>query len=334
MKENYINHIALVLDASGSMQHRAKDVIKVADQQIAHLAQRSKEMDQETRVTVYSFSDAAKCLIYDKDVLRLPSIAGIYDVGGNTALIDATLKSLTDLSATPEIYGDHSFLVYVITDGEENESRAKPSDLSQRLAGLPSHWTVAAFVPDASGLHEAKRFGFTKDNVAIWDATSAKGVAEAGERIRQVTDYYMAARSTGLRGSRNLFTMATGNIDTTALSKCQKLTPGQFRMLAVAPSDPVVIADFVEAKTSRAYRLGEAYYQLSKPEKVSPSKAIAIMDRKAFSVYTGRDARSILGLPDHEVKVEPATHPAYDLFVQSTSTNRKLVPGTSLLLLS
>lgn len=46
---NYINHIALVLDASGSMQYLAQDVVKVADNQIAYLAQRSNELDQETR---------------------------------------------------------------------------------------------------------------------------------------------------------------------------------------------------------------------------------------------------------------------------------------------
>jgi hypothetical protein len=43
--------------------HR-KDLITVADGQITHLAQRSKELDQETRVTVYTFSNIVECVVY------------------------------------------------------------------------------------------------------------------------------------------------------------------------------------------------------------------------------------------------------------------------------
>ncbi len=39
-------------------------------------------------------------------------------------------------------------------------------------------------------------------------------------------------------------------------------------------------------------------------------------------------------VPDMSVKVNPVDHPDYTIFVQSTSVNRKLVPGTRVLLLS
>lgn len=330
---NYINHIALVLDASGSMARIANDVIKVADNQIAYLAQRSKELDQETRVTVYAFSyrNQIKCLIYDKDVLRLPSIRNMYTADGQTALIDATLKALDDLSKTPELYGEHAFLTYVMTDGAENDSSQRSDVLQRRLETLKDNWTVAAFVPNQLGVMEAKKFGFPKDNIAVWDATSAAGVTEAGERIRQTTESFMQARATGVRGSRNLFNLNVANLSS-AVKALTKLTPGQFRMLAVKHDEP--IADFVEQHTRRAYKLGEAYYQLTKPVKVQAQKVIAIYDKKAHTVYTGPDARHVLGLPDHEVKVSPDAHPNYDIFIQSTSTNRKLFGGTSLLLLS
>lgn len=41
----------------------------------------------------------------------------------------------------------------------------------------------------------------------------------------------------------------------------------------------------------------------------------------------------MLGLPDFEVKVNPASYGQYDIFVQSTSVNRKLIKGTKLLVL-
>jgi hypothetical protein len=131
--ENIINHIVLVLDASLSMDSVSEQLVKVADNQIKYLAQRSKELDQETRITVYTFNTTGyysgfnkqriECLIYDKDVLRVPSIASLYKADGATPLIDATILALDDLAMTPEKYGDHSFLVYVLTDGQENASR-------------------------------------------------------------------------------------------------------------------------------------------------------------------------------------------------------------------
>lgn len=136
MINNYTNHIALVIDESSSMAGHAGQLIKVTDAQVAYLARRSQELDQETRVSVYMFSNTVRCLIYEKDVLRLPSIAGLYRPHGRTALIDATLKSQEDLRQTATLYGDHAFLTFVLTDGEENESRRKPAELRKWLTGL------------------------------------------------------------------------------------------------------------------------------------------------------------------------------------------------------
>jgi hypothetical protein len=50
------------------------------------------------------------------------------------------------------------------------------------------------------------------------------------------------------------------------------------------------------------------------------------------AVYMGEDARRMLGLPTSGVaKVRPGNHSSFDVFVQSTSLNRKLVRGTKLL---
>ncbi len=334
MQQNYINHVVMALDASGSMRHLGPTVAKVADAQIAYLAQRSRELDQETRVTIYSFDDKVECLVYDKDVLRLPSIKSLYRIGGNTALMDATMKALEDLDKTAQLYGEHAFLIYVLTDGEENASRnVRPETLARRLGSLPDNWTLAAFVPDARGVHEAKKFGFPKDNIAVWDATSSQGVSEVGERIRATTDAYMTARSAGVKSFRNLFTLDASKLSTQTLKKNLKaLTPGQFRLYDVPDRGP--IAEFVERKTRRAYRLGEAYYQLVKAEKVQPQKFVAVYDKKGHTVYTGDQARELLGLPDYEVKVGAEHFANYDIFVQSTSTNRILPAGTKLLVLS
>jgi hypothetical protein len=332
MKQNYINHIALVIDDSSSMGHLRDAVIKVADAQIEHMARRSKELDQETRITVYRFSNKPECLIYDKDVLRMPSLAGKIGTGGNTALIDATCLAIDDLAKTPELYGDHAFLVYVLTDGEENQSPHRALALANKIGALADNWTVACFVPDQGGKFEAKRFGFPSDNIAIWD-TSAKGFAEVGETIRKTTDAYMTARSTGVRGSKGLFALDVQTASKGAVAAtCTALNFGQFRLLDVTQDGP--ISDFVESRLKRSYKLGEGYYQLTKREEVQPQKGIALLEVKTKKVYTGPQARKLLGLPDYNVKIAPASHPDFLIFVQSTSTNRKLIAGTRLLVLS
>ncbi len=261
----------------------------------------------------------------NQSVLRMPSLKGEYSTGGWTALIDASIKALDDLSKTPELSGDHAFLMYVLTDGAENRSKNSSQALAGKIQSLKDNWTVAVFVPDQNGKFEAKKFGFPADNIATWD-TTAKGLSEAGETIKATTETFMTARSAGIRGYKNLFNLApvTKQAVTQSLTK---LHFGQFRMHEV--KEKTAIAPFVEKLTNRPYKLGEGFYQLTKPD-----KSVCLFDKKSKSLYTGKEARTLLKLPDYEVKVSPVNHPDYEIFVQSMSVNRNLMPGSSLLLLS
>lgn len=332
--ENYINHVALVLDRSGSMRGHEHSVVTVADKLMTHLALRSKEMDQETRVTVYLFGDNVECVIFDKDVLRLPQLSKFYKIQGMTALIDATMQSQLDLARTAQMYGDHSFLTYVLTDGQENVSRKHTgTDMKQYLDRLPENWTVGAFVPNAQGVFEAKKFGFPAGNIAVWDTTSEQGIEEVGRIIRASTDLYMQARTTGVRGTRSLFSTGADAVNA-ATVKAAALTPmktGSYFLVPV-PRD-AVIKEFVEA-TGNKYRIGHAYYQLMKTETIQGNKALAVVEKATAKVFVGDRVREIIGLADLTVRVRPDHNPEYDIYVQSTSVNRKLIAGTKVLIVA
>ena len=75
------------------------------------------------------------------------------------------------------------------------------------------------------------------------------------------------------------------------------------------------------------------FTKVNKPEKIQAGKQVCIQHKLTGKVYAGSAARQILGLPNHEVKVEPAAHPEYEVLVQSSSVNRWLVPGTNLLVM-
>jgi len=332
LQQNYINHIGFVVDNSSSMSHLRNEVIKVTDNQVNYLAQRSKDLDQETRGTLYLFDDTVQCIHYDKDVLRLPSLSKHYNPNRMTALVDATLKCIEDLAKTPELYGDHAFLIYVITDGEENRSSRKYHELSKIIAELPSHWTVAVLVPNQRGVFEAKKFGFPAQNISVWDATSTQGLLEAGNVIRKATDMWMENRSKGIRGSTNIFQMDVSKLNSsTVVTTLEHLLPHQYRLLNVHRDS--VICSFVEDQLGN-YRIGSAYYQMTKKETIQANKQICVLDKISGQMYTGAEARNLLGLPSYNVSVRAADHDRYDIFVQSTSVNRKLIGGTRLLVLS
>lgn len=361
--QNYITHIALVLDASVSMSRHRTNLIAVADGLVQHLARKSQADDHETRVTVYTFGDDYKCLIFDKDVMRLPSIKDLYRIDGNTALIAATMKSQDDLMQTAQMYGDHAFLTYVLTDGEENVSRyskvfggtgervrysGTPAryttdeltvKLSQRLKNLPDNWTVACLVPNESGVSYAKSYGFPADNIAIWDTTSRDGVLQVGKLITEATDTYMDNRTKGIRGSKTMFAMGADQLNKDAVKQARaagglrELRKDQYDTILVkAVDDGAAIREFVERETGKPYITGTAHYELTKTEKVQKQKGILVRDKKSGRVYAGQHARDLLGLPDHEVRVKPEQNPKYRVYVQSTSVNRKLVAGTKIIL--
>ncbi|BCM64680.1 MULTISPECIES: vWA domain-containing protein [Streptomyces] len=341
--QNYINHVALVLDASSSMSHLSRKVVEVADQQIAYLARRSRELDQETRVTVYVFADTVECVIYDKDVLRMPSLKQLYRAGGMTALLAAALKSQRELAQTAQLYGDHSFLTFVLTDGQENASHRCPDApardprelvgaVAEMIETQADNWTLAVLVPDQMGRREAIQCGFPKDNVAIWDATSTQGLEEAGQVIQLATEKFMVGRTQGIRGSRAVFSVGADavNKDTIEAAGLTPADPSTYQLLPVARE--AAIRDWVVA-SGHTYRTGGAFYQLSKSEKIQARKQIAVLEKKTDRVYTGPEARALLGLPDVEVRVKPDHNDDFTIFVQSTSVNRKLVANTRLLLM-
>lgn len=327
--KHLINHIAILLDASGSMRQHRNSVIKAVDELIKYLATLSKDMNQETRVSVYTFDNKVQNVIFDRDVLRLPSIAQFYDPSGQTALVDAVTLSLDDLAKTAQMYGDHAFLVYAFTDGQENASSwLNKSQLPGRLGKLANNWTTAILVPDMFARTAAERLGFERNNIETWNTISATGVEEVSRTIQTATKSYMVARSTGTVGTKSLFGGTdTVNDQTIRDSGIKPLAFDDFELHRVIRDTP--IKEFMEGN-GLTYVSGRGYYQLMARTVIQPNKLVAIMHNKTKKVFHGRDARNILKLPDMDTIVTPADNKDYAIFVQSTAQNRKLLAGTQL----
>lgn len=329
--KNEIVHVALVLDASSSMSYLASKLIQVADKQIKAMKTRSEELDLETRISVYTFADShnIECVIFDKDVFRLPSIDGLYRAHGNTALIDATMRSQNDLARTAQMYGKHHFLTFVLTDGEENRSQNPAYALKNLLNGQTDNWSVAALVPDASGKRRAVQCGFPEKNVMIWDTTAA-GLAKVADEVTEVTNSYMTSISRGTGYDKtNIFGTGADKVNAATI-QAAGLSPepiSNYLLMQVIKDQD--IKGFVE-DMGHVFRLGRGYYPLTKRETIQANKQIAIVGKNG-AVYRGNAARDVLGLTSSTQVVSPDYNPDYTIYVQSTAPNRKLLAGWKLL---
>jgi hypothetical protein len=278
------------------------------------------------------FNDFVKNVTYDKDALRLPSLKDVYFADGNTALRDATYQAVVDLEKTAQLYGDHAFLLYVITDGEENRSfNVSTSRLRDKLESLPENWTVGVMVPDERGRNFAQSYGFPAENITVWETNEA-GLAKAQDVVTASVSHYYNQRAAGVRGTKNLFSTAPDvlNKETVKAAGLKVIPRGEYERFEIKDNDFLTIRDFVESKGYN-YVQGCAYYQLSKSEKIQPQKEIIIRNKKTGRFYAGAEARNMLNLRDEHTRVKPSDNPDFDVFVQSTSVNRRLVPGTKLL---
>jgi hypothetical protein len=368
-KAALINHEVIVLDASSSMLTHASNVVKVTDALIQQLAsQAGMHPDQETRITVYAFSSenyldgqAYQCLIWDKDVLRVPSIAGIYKPHGNTALLATIMKVIDDIKAIPVQYGDHAVLVYVVTDGYENWSEyqgniglesycGKTIQLPSKIANLPPAWTMAAMVPGLAAKRALQNWGFHQGNIEIWDPSRQDAMDEVGRSLSVSATAYAGMRASGQSSTSNLFSMNAPS--TSAIQHVlTPMTPGSYYFEDVTSDDLAQVENgridqFMELKTGRPYVPGSTYYQMIKRERIQHYKKLAIHVRNSGrvrslataseGVYVGSGARNLLGLPDDgrsEVRISPPRAQGYDVYILSTSMNRKLYPGTKVLVM-
>jgi hypothetical protein len=321
-----VNNVIFVVDASGSMSSHARAV----EQVIRGLKDPLSQAEQVTRISLYTFNDRVERKLH----LRHPEALADFrfNSNGQTALLDAVEQAISEhknlLTGADE---DHSYLLYAITDGQENASRKVSAfTLKSLISSLPENWTVAALVPDISGVHYAKNCGFPAGNIEVWNTRSSTGFEEVGRRLVDTYQSYSVSRASGSVGSTRLF-VDTKNL-TTSDVKAALVEDNSFRQYSVTATSAQPIREYTQQVTGRGYILGSVFYELTKPETIQGQKQIAIRNRKDGKIYSGANARNVLGLPGYETNVKPGDFGDWQIYVQSTSTNRKLIPGQTFLM--
>jgi hypothetical protein len=112
-------------------------------------------------------------------------------------------------------------------------------------------------------------------------------------------------------------------------SGLEPVPPYRFQVLRV--DHDTDIKSFVQ-RSGATFRKGRGFYQFTKPEVIQEMKEVVLVNRHSGDMFTGAEAREFIGLPFGERgKMRPRITETYDVYVQSTSANRKLIGGTKFL---
>jgi len=327
-----INYIGLVIDKSASMRGLRNKTIEVINNQLDVIAKESQTSGQKTIVKLFQFGEDFNA--GNSNLAENMNHLNLNDYNpdeGCTRLRDAVGFAISDFSSinvNPE--NDVSFLLITITDGQENASQVYTESMIHsaiKTKQATDRWTFVFSVPCGSSKYIERQFGVPQGNIQEWEQT-VSGLTTVSNSYTAGTQSYYASRSLGKKSVSNFFKVDMSQVNTSDLKKLQALN-NQFKQFEVKKE--VDIRPFVESNGFN-YTKGNAYYQLTKREKVQDYKDIIIKDNLTGKLYGGQEARQILGMPlSGDTNVHPGNFMNYSIFIQSTSVNRKLVRGTTLL---
>ena len=325
-------YIGIVRDHSGSMGSLHKGALKDYNMLINSIKQAAH--DEATFVTVvecgYGRTSMVRRIETNTPIERMKEATEYSSSGTGTPLFDAVGELIEVMTKQQEIdKDDTAFLIMVITDGEENASKKyKALSISEQIRKLQASdvWTFTFRVPKGYQ-RTIVNLGIPSGNVIEWEQNE-RALEQSSQATQAAVSSFFTARSSGVR-STGSFYADVANIPVSTIKQTIPEVTHTAKTFSVFSDS--VIAEFVTQKTG-SYKIGHAFYELSKPETVQATKEIAIIDKQTGKIYRGAGARQMLNLPSiGNVRLKPGAMGQYGVYVQSTSVNRKLIAGTTLL---
>lgn len=204
------NRIGIIVDSSSSMVPMRNEVIAAFNAQVEAIRANNKDMD--TKVSFLTFSDAPhgfKVLNQPVETLQKLTEAD-YNPNGWTALYDAIGEMLNHFQSLPEANDPNcSFLLFIVTDGEENRSRIwNYQSLTQRIKSLETtgRWTFT-YLGAGEGLKDVgSTIGVSWSNTFTGANLRMPGAYATVASVS--TRSFMNARMSGQSASDNFFNTA------------------------------------------------------------------------------------------------------------------------------
>lgn len=175
-------HVALVLDASGSMQSLRESTISTMKEFFNSL----KSPEDKTVIDLWQFDELVKHVIDGKDIEHGASEAiENYHIGGCTALYDAICIGIDELgrkfAAMKEEERPDAVVFAILTDGFENAStKFNVRNVKERIAHQAEKysWTFRFLAANQDAVLAGREFGLAADACMNFDATPL-GIVES-----------------------------------------------------------------------------------------------------------------------------------------------------------
>ncbi len=332
------NYIGISRDHSASMSTIATAAKIDYNNTITAIAEAATENGVDTVVSVVKSGVGVRAQVIrdviNSSVQSLKPLSSYVADGHGTPLFDSVGDLIEQLESVPDAdKREVSFVVMAVTDGQENCSvRWNARTLGAKMKQLQAtdRWTFIFRVP-RGGKQTLIQQGVPEGNILEWEQ-SAQGVQAASAATTAAFRGFYQSRAAGATSTTKFY----ADLSQVTLKEVKSSTVDISKNVVVyevdAANDGVQIRDFVNDQGVN-FTKGCAFYELKKTETVQGYKQIAIREINTGKVFSGFGARDLLGLPHTgDVKVAPGAHSNYEIYVQSTSVNRKLTKGMGLMI--
>lgn len=322
-------YVGISRDHSGSMSGLANSAMRDYNLTIEELERASTLNGIDTIVSVVSHQGTISKEIVNSSVTALKPLRHYPTPGGSTPLFRSVETLIHMLEQVPDA-DSATFLVMAVTDGEENVSYGRELDLITKLIKQKQstdRWTFVFRVPKGYASNLTAR-GIFAGNIQEWEQTE-RGFQEATQATQSAISTYYTGVTRGVTSSKTFYA-DMANVSQRQVAQNLPNISHEVSAFTVRKND--MIRPFLEGATGRPYVKGTGFYQLMKSEKVQDYKTIMVRNQNTGDVYAGVAARSLLQLPPYgTITLRPGNHGTWDIFVQSTSVNRLLTPGTQVM---
>jgi uncharacterized protein YegL len=197
-KKEKIEYVLFVLDKSGSMNSIRKETLSGLNEQIQELKKTASKIT--TKVSLVTFDSQVKFVRWNEPLEDFAEISeDEYIPNGMTAMLDGVGMSIDKLRNEVNIdNNDISFLVIIISDGDENSSKEygweKVAEIVKK-AEDDNRWTITYMGANQDLSEVQQKMGLGHDNVAVW-TTSTNGTGYAYSVMSGCISNYRTSRAT------------------------------------------------------------------------------------------------------------------------------------------
>ena len=332
-------HVAFCIDESGSIAGIVAPLVAAYNKNVGGIRDSVLAEGQEATMTALTFGHRTlkhRVLYVGHQVQTVKELKDD-DIkpSGMTPLFDSVYRAIKKLEELDDGKPETTFIVNVVTDGQENSSNdpgvtATIREMEKKIA--TDRWTFAFLVPNGSASYFSRKYRIPMGNIQEWDEKTAAGTETAFlTNTRAFSSYFVSKSAGDLKSKKSSFYSDLSDLTVrkarTALSKITK------QVEFFTPHRDCTIRDCIIG-FKREWIKGAAFYQLIKTEKrVQDYKLVALRVKTSGEVYCGQEARDMLGIGNvtGTVRLVPGDHAKFDVFIQSTSVNRKIPAGSEVM---